>query len=161
MTPEKLDELYALAKKATGGPWSAFHALIDANAWGVESLCAKAQEEGNESVIENSRLMLMKNALYIAAANPSAIIALISDNRSRRNMLDMVINSVAAALERAGVKAVDDPGEAIDVLIADKDKEIARLRTVLDDLIRDHHSPLDTATTTYFWNQARAALNKE
>ena len=50
---------------------------------------------------------------------------------SRKSVLDLIVNSVCAALERAGVESVDDPGEAIDVLVADKDREIARLREAL------------------------------
>lgn len=74
----------------------------------------------------------LNHTKFIQLANPSAILDLIRDNKSRRNMFDMVINSVAAALERAGVTEVDDPGEAIDVLVADKDAEIARLREALE-----------------------------
>jgi len=84
-----------------------------------------------------------------------AILDLIRDNKSRRNMLDMVINSVCAALERAGVTEVDDPGEAIDVLVADKDAEIAQLREALEGVIR----VADRKTVEF--DAAHAALNKE
>jgi hypothetical protein len=121
MTPEKLDELYALANAGLGHPH-------------------------NEAILD-----------------------LIRDNKSRRNMLDMVINSVAAALERAGVTEVDDPGEAIDVLVADKDAEIARLMrrgqelegamqeciVFLEKMEESHRHPIMAAIN------ARAALNKE
>lgn len=38
---------------------------------------------------------------------------------------------------------------------------MARLRKVLEDLVRDHGDPMDSATTNYFWEQARAALSGE
>ncbi|MGS1115977.1 DUF551 domain-containing protein [Castellaniella sp. UC4442_H9] len=46
----------------------------------------------------------------------------------RIEALDTITQSTAAALVRHGVTEADDPGEAIDVLIADKDREIKRLR---------------------------------
>jgi len=85
----------------------------------------------------------------------AAILDLIRDNKSRRKMLDMVINSVAAALGRAGVTDVDDPGEAIDVLVADKDQKIAQLREALEGVIR----VADRKTVEF--DAARAALKKE
>ncbi|HEX7387848.1 MAG TPA: hypothetical protein VF285_11335 [Castellaniella sp.] len=45
-----------------------------------------------------------------------------------KDLQEIISLSGAAALERAGVETVDDPGEAIDALVADKDREIARLR---------------------------------
>lgn len=107
------------------------------------------------------------------AAGVHVVLSLISDNRSRRNMLDMVINSVAAALERAGVKDADDPGEAIDVLVADKDAEIARLREALQGLLADMNlraklrGDVDPDGTVVLdagrgvVEKAHAALNKE
>ena len=118
--------------------------------------------------MDHSKIMLQKldelEALAKAGLgkpHDAAIIDLIRDNKSRRNMLDIVINSVAAALERAGVTSVDDPGEAIDVLVADKDAEIAQLREALERIAdykggpRSPHISLEHCRQT-----ARAALAK-
>lgn len=91
----------------------------------------------------------------------AAILAIIEKVRaqdaelaSRKRMLDMVINSVAAALERAGVTSVDDPGEAIDVLVAEKDQKIAQLHEALEGVVR----VADRKTVEF--DAARAALSK-
>lgn len=49
-------------------------------------------------------------------------------------------------------------GPAVAEILLDRIKE---LEHVLTDIIRDHDDPLEPGTTQYFWNQARAALNKE
>ena len=117
-----------------------------------------------ETAITPEKLDLLEALAKAGLGKPhnAAILALIGDNRSRRNMLDMVINSVAAALERAGVEAVDDPGEAIDVLVADKDAEIARLREVLERISAYRGGPRSPHISLEHCRQtARAVLNKE
>lgn len=48
-----------------------------------------------------------------------------------KDLFEMASKSVCAALARHGVQSVDDPGEAIDVLMAHKDAEISRLTKAL------------------------------
>ena len=132
-----IDQLEALARAATPGPWRY-------NVNGEVGPISKEDDQSYGMVLPVANVYGDNGTVdleYIAAANPAAILALISDNRSRRNMLDMIVNSVGLALDRAGVKDVDDPGEAIDVLVADKDAEIARLREALKGLLDAHAVP--------------------
>lgn len=62
MTNEQLDALEAAAKAATPGPWGYDEADEDMAVLGAES-------------------QLVKDAAYIAAANPSAILSLIAELR--------------------------------------------------------------------------------
>lgn len=64
----------------------------------------------------------------VLADAKTALEAQAAEIAHRKSTFDLIVNSVCAALERAGVKTVDDPGEAIDVLVTGKDREIARLR---------------------------------
>lgn len=64
----------------------------------------------------------------VLADAKTALEAQAAEIAHRKSTFDLIVNSVCAALERAGVEAVDDPGEAIDVLVAGKDREIARLK---------------------------------
>ncbi|GEM_PF-5731552 len=165
---KKLDELEALARAATPGPWL----LQDSCSWrriGTDPgscgdvLLPVVQSDGQPDISASRG-----NLEYITAVDPTTVLSIIELVRTRdteiirhQERFDILVSSVAAALERAGVTSVDDPGEAIDVLVADKDGEISNLRQILENLVCDHDSPLDAATTTYFWNQARLALNKE
>lgn len=88
------------------------------------------------------------------AMRAEAVASFDAEIARHKDMLFTVINSVCSALERAGVEAVDDPGEAIDVLVADKDAEIARLREALEGVIR----VADRKTVEF--DAARAALAK-
>lgn len=71
--------------------------------------------------------------LLIEAAN--ALPQLLDRVARAEATLDVITRSTAAALARHGVTEADDPGEAIDVLVVGKDRDIARLRMVLMRLI--------------------------
>lgn len=96
------------------------------------------------------------------------------DRADRTEALDIIVLSVAAALARHGVKDADDPGEAIDVLVADKNREIARLREALSSIRQYGNDTLsgraDGGPDDRKWqreaviemrNRARAALAQE
>lgn len=63
--------------------------------------------------------------------------------QTRMEALDTIVRSTAFALGRHGVTDADDPGEAIDVLVADKDAEIKRLRGALQMMIRAYVNLLE------------------
>lgn len=96
------------------------------------------------------------SAQFIAAANPKAIVDLIDNSyrqAARIEAQDIIVSSVAAALARQGVTEADDPGEAIDVLVADL-RGVASHETLVAQAAADEIERLRTAL---LWNAA--ALN--
>ena len=57
--------------------------------------------------------------------------------------MGLALRCVSAALQRYGVADGDDPGEAIDVLIAKKSAEIEQLRSALSDAVATIQDYLD------------------
>jgi len=60
----------------------------------------------------------------LVVKEPDWAVSRINRERQQTAALEIALKSVSAALERAGVTECDDPGEAIDVLVA----ELAALR---------------------------------
>lgn len=84
MTDDQVDALEALARTATPGPWVTddpnheFIAVVGAD--GAYEYVADA-DPTDFSIVRWSRDQMMANAAYIAAANPTAILALITKAR--------------------------------------------------------------------------------
>lgn len=98
MTPEKLNELYALAKEATPGPWYS----DDANHYDPEkpdnSDVSIWSDEGFHSNISFDNTL--HNAQYIAAASPDVVTALIDRVRELEKTFEKFIDQ-AEGLEGA------------------------------------------------------------
>ena len=87
MTPEKLDELYELAKKATRGPWKVCKYLGQrSDEWSVSLDTDKGQ---GIAVVQT--MYEYKNAAYIAAASPDVVTALIDRVRELEEGLKVMI----------------------------------------------------------------------
>jgi len=95
--------------------------------------------------------MVLPTPLMLEAANN--IDALTAEVTRQNARFDILALSVASALGRHGVTSVDDPGEAIDVLVAEKDQKIAQLREALAGVVR----VADRKTVEF--DAARAALS--
>jgi hypothetical protein len=53
--------------------------------------------------------------------------AVVAERDRAHDILDIVIGSVGSAIVRAGLEPVDDPGEAIDIIAAERDALQARI----------------------------------
>ncbi|AHG63148.1 ead/Ea22-like family protein [Advenella mimigardefordensis] len=99
MTPEKLDALYALAKKATPGPWEAFNDTVLVEDETAENEIAYfCGYEYNEDTVQ-------VDAAYVAAASPDVITALIDRVReleAERTELRKALSLAACELDVLG-----------------------------------------------------------
>ena len=81
VTPEKLAELRRLAEAATPGPWEAFGAVDGRRGerWLGVTTDMRATESARAGDVFSAQDCTRQDALFIAAANPAAVLALLDD----------------------------------------------------------------------------------
>lgn len=79
LTPEKLAELRRLAEAATPGPWEAFGAVDGRRGerWLGVTTDMRATESARAGDVFTARDCTRQDALFIAAANPAVMLALL------------------------------------------------------------------------------------
>lgn len=125
-------KLYLLLNDAAELPWilatsNSWRRIVDARHTPV---CQPInQPDGHPDLLFAGGPEGANAQLMIEAVNAlPELLATIDAQAARIEAQDIIVSSVAGSLARHGVTEADDPGEAIDVLVADKDAEIARLR---------------------------------
>ena len=121
LTPEKLAELRWLAEAATPGPWEAFGAVDGRRGerWLGVTTDMRATEAARAGDVFAAQDCTRQDALFIAAANPAAVLALLDgvDERDRlARLLDEPRRS-GCAVEIAGVRIApcDERGQTADM----------------------------------------------
>lgn len=81
LTPEKLAELRWLAEAATPGPWEAFGAVDGRRGerWLGVTTDMRATESARAGDVFAAQNCTRQDALFIAAANPAAVLALLDE----------------------------------------------------------------------------------
>lgn len=101
------------------------HEIIAAVLQVLAPVCANQQTDAD---LQNLIAQAQSKALGTLAQYRYVLRAVASPQlKARTEVSDICLRSVAAALERAGVTECDDPGEAIDVLVADFRQRVAEL----------------------------------
>ena len=120
-TPEKLAELRWLAEAATPGPWEAFGAVDDRRGerWLGVTTDMRATESARAGDVFAAQDCTRQDALFIAAANPATVLALLDDVDERdrlARLLDEPRRS-GCAVEIAGVRIApcDERGQTADM----------------------------------------------
>jgi len=73
-----LDDLEALARAATPGPWAAFH--DEDNTWQL----VETRTPGAANLTDDSGVLVSQDAAYIAACSPERVLALVAVVRAAR-----------------------------------------------------------------------------
>ena len=81
LTPETLAELRRLAEAATPGPWEAFGAVDGRRGerWLGVTTDMRATESARAGDVFSAQDCTRQDALFIAAANPAAVLSLLDD----------------------------------------------------------------------------------
>jgi hypothetical protein len=111
----KWEELEKAARAATPGPWG--HEEIDPSdpEWGASEVFT----EGSDNYVA-THVCSVKDAAYIAAANPSAILELLAERDALKAELDRHVSALdqEMVVSHLGVfNKGDDPAEAINKLM--------------------------------------------
>lgn len=121
LTPEKLAELRRLAEAATPGPWEAFGAVDGRRGerWLGVTTDMRAIESARAGDVFAAQNCTRQDALFIAAANPATVLALLDDVDERdrlARLLDEPRRS-GCAVEIAGVRIApcDERGQTADM----------------------------------------------
>ena len=116
LTSEKLDELRRLAEAATPGPWEAFGAVGGRRGerWLGVTTDMRAIESARAGDVFAAQDCTRQDALFIAAANPAAVLALLDDaDALRRELAHMTEarDNARAEVERLteAVRALHQP----------------------------------------------------
>ena len=151
LTPEKLAELRRLAEAATPGPWEAFGAVDGRRGkrWLGVTTDMRATESARAGDVFSAQDCTRQDALFIAAANPAAVLALLDDAdalraelahmREARDNARAEVKRLTAQVER--VRALADEwtynGEfgayGTDCVVQALDYAAAKLRRALDE----------------------------
>ena len=151
LTPEKLAELRRLAEAATPGPWEAFGAVDGRRGerWLGVTTDMRATESARAGDVFAAQNCTRQDALFIAAANPAAVLALLDDAdalraelahmREARDNARAEVKRLTAQVER--VRALADEwtynGEfgayGTDCVVQALDYAAAKLRRALDE----------------------------
>lgn len=84
MTPDELDQLEALAKAATPGPWGSYS---NPQADGFACVATYTQVDYSDSPFCGAESQAQADAAYTSAAHPGTVLALIAEVRLMRKML--------------------------------------------------------------------------
>lgn len=111
LTPEKLAELRRLAEAATPGPWEAFGAVGGRRGerWLGVTTDMRATEAARAGDVFAARDCTRQDALFIAAANPAAVLGLLdhlAHMREARDNARAEVERLTAQVER--VRALAD-----------------------------------------------------
>lgn len=124
ITPELLADLTAKAEKATPGPWEQHEhypfAIID---YVLNTIC----EIGKGSVYQDCEA----NAEYIAAANPSVILALIENYENKKEALYgmfLLVNQLKGCMNLDKDASVEETIKRAVDLIGDLEQSVAKLQ---------------------------------
>lgn len=121
VTPETLAELRRLAEAATPGPWEAFGAVDGRRGerWLGVTTDMRAIESARAGDVFAAQNCTRQDALFIAAANPAAVLALL-DAAAERDRLAGLLDEPrrsGCAVEIAGVRIApcDERGQTADM----------------------------------------------
>ena len=148
LTPEKLAELRRLAEAATPGPWEAFGAVDGRRGerWLGVTTDMRAIESARAGDVFAAQNCTRQDALFIAAANPAAVLALLDhlahmtearDNaRAEVERLTALVELVREWIDHRGVDVSDRDGAYMDGYRAAQRhalQDAAKLRRALDE----------------------------
>ena len=150
VTPEMLAELRRLAEAATPGPWEAFGAVDGRRGerWLGVTTDMRATESARAGDVFSAQNCTRQDALFIAAANPAAVLALLDDAdalraelahmREARDNARAEVKRLTAQVER--VRALADEwtykgshAYGTDCVVQALDYAAAKLRRALDE----------------------------
>jgi DNA repair exonuclease SbcCD ATPase subunit len=96
--------------------------------YALASLCPAEIEAWGMAIFPADMRVIISPLLDHIDALEQRMIAVEAERDRYRDLYELIGKSVAAALERAGIEAVDGPGESIDVVAEERDQ----LRNALD-----------------------------
>ena len=139
VTPEMLAELRRLAEAATPGPWEAFGAVGGRRGerWLGVTTDMRATESARAGDVFAAQDCTRQDALFIAAANPAVVLALL-DAAAERDALAAKVERVRALADEwtyNGGFGWDDDSHAYgtDCVVQALDYAAAELRRALDE----------------------------
>ena len=109
LTPETLAELRRLAEAATPGPWEAFGAVDGRRSerWLGVTTDMRAIESARAGDVFAAQNCTRQDALFIAAANPAAVLALLDE----RDALAAKVERVRALHRREVIDALNNQAD--------------------------------------------------